>query len=447
MKNKFWVGQRCDGVSRRDFLHLGMLSCLGLSLADVLRLSAAESRAKTSSTAKSCILIWLDGGPSHLETFDPKPDAPSEIRGEFKPISTSVDGIQICEHLPRVAQCFDQIALIRSLTHELGNHDTGTRYLLTGHRPNPALDHPSLGSILAHETRSTSGMPPYVAIPSDLVGGNSGAARAGYLPGAFSPFNLGGDPSRPDYKVRDLNPPEGIRFDRIDRRQQMQHTLDQFSRRVEQDPAIGTRDAFFEQAYQLMTSPDAKAAFDLSKEPEKSRDRYGRSRIGTGCLLARRLVEAGSRFITVVDTGWDTHQQIFKALPDAFFPGSGKLPALDRAYSSLIIDLKERGLLDSTLVLLMGEFGRTPKLNSVGGRDHWPRAGSICFAGGGVRGGQVIGATDAYGESPIDTPIRPEDVAFSILKLLGVDPEKELRGPGDRPLKIMSDGAFISQLI
>jgi hypothetical protein len=439
---------RCDGVSRRDFLHLGMLSCFGVSLADLFRFQtlAAEKPGAKSGKGVSCILIWLDGGPSHLEMFDLKPDAPHEIRGDFNPISTSVSGIQICEHLPRTAQIMGEVALVRSLTHELGNHDTGARYLLTGHRPAPAVEYPSMGSIIARETGFAGAMPPYLAIPNDGVGGDSRAAKAGYLPGAYAAFSVGGDPSRGDYKVRDLDAPEGVSFQRSQHRQSMLKTIDDFSRGIEEGPATESRDAYYEQAYRLITSPQAKAAFNVSQESGATRERYGRSRIGTGCLLARRLVESGARFVTVVDTGWDTHQQIFKALPDALFPGSGKLPALDRAYSSLITDLKERGLLETTLVVLMGEFGRTPKLNSQGGRDHWPRAGSVCLAGGGVRGGQVIGATDAYGEVPVERPVRPEDVAFSMLKLLGVDPAKEYLA-GNRPLKIMAEGSFISELV
>src|SRR6185436_8153594 len=222
--------------------------------------------------------------------------------------------------------------------------------------------------------------------------------------------------------------------------------MDAMSREVEEGPATRQRDAFFEQAYRLLASPQAKAAFDLAKERPATREAYGPSRIGTGCLLARRLVEAGARFVTVVDSGWDTHQQIARELPDSRFPGSGKLPNLDRAYAALLTDLRERGLLESTLVVLMGEFGRTPKLNALGGRDHWPRAGFVCLAGGGVKGGQVIGATNAFGEVPAERPIGPPDLAFTILQLLGVDPARELTGPGGRPLKILSEGGFITGL-
>jgi uncharacterized protein (DUF1501 family) len=226
----------------------------------------------------------------------------------------------------------------------------------------------------------------------------------------------------------------------------MLRTLDDFSRHVERGPATAARDAHYEQAYRLMTSPGAKGAFDLAAESDAARERYGRSRVGASCLMARRLVEAGARFVTVVDDGWDMHSQIFRAMPDARFPGSGKLPALDRAYSTLLGDLRERGLLDDTLVVLMGEFGRTPKINSSAGRDHWPRAGFACLAGGGVRGGQAIGATDAYGEGPVDVPVRPEDLAHSILRLLGVDPAAEVVTPGGRPVKIMDRGRPIPGL-
>jgi hypothetical protein len=430
---------RCDGIVRRDFLHVGLMSTLGLSLTDLTRLEAASGAQK--ARAKSCILLWLDGGPSHLDTFDPKPDAPVEIRGPFKTIGTDVAGIQLCEHLPQTARVMKHVALVRSLTHELGNHDTGSQYLLTGHRPTPSLQYPSLGSIVAHENGAGVSLPPYVTIPDSVP-----SLRAGYLPAAFNPFALGGDPSKPGYRVRDLQPPEWVSFDRLDHRRAMQEQIDQFSRSVEENDDTRARDRFFEQAHQLIASPAARAAFDLEQEPAQVRQRYGQRRIGSGCLLARRLVEAGSRFVSVVDRGWDTHQNIARTLPDAQFPGSGKVPDLDRAYAALITDLHERGLLESTLVVMMGEFGRTPKLNSSAGRDHWPRAGFACLAGGGVRGGQLIGSTDAHGETPDDRPVRPEDLAQSILKLLGVDADAEYQTPAGRPMKVLSGGEFIREL-
>jgi len=442
---------RCDGVSRRDVLHLGLLTAFGLSLANLFRLrgeedpreEAGEKRGDPSARANSCILIWLDGGPSHIDTFDPKPDAPSEVRSQFRAIPTSAPGISICEHLPLTAKVMHEVALIRSLTHELGNHDTGTRFLFTGHRPTPALDYPSLGSLSAHAAGFGGALPPYVAIPGDAVGGDSGAAGSGHLPRAYSAFNVGPNPGR----VPDLDPPEGVSFTRGQRRRDMLRKLDAFSRRVEEGPATRSRDAFYEQAYRLIASPEAKAAFDISREKPAARDRYGHGRIGTGCLLARRLVEAGARFVTVVDSGWDMHQQIFREMPDYRFPGSGKLPSLDRAYAALITDLRERGLLSTTLVVLLGEFGRTPKINSLAGRDHWPRAGFVCLAGGGVKGGRVIGATDVRGEAPVDRPVGPPDLAFTVLKLLGIDPGPELITPAGRPVRILSEGSLISEAL
>jgi len=429
---------RCDGVLRRDFLQLGMLSALGMSVTDLLRWQALAAPAKRDI---SCILIWLDGGPSHLDMFDPKPNAPKEVRGPFGVIPTALPGVRISEHLPLTAKAMGQIALVRSLTHELGNHNTGRHYLMTGHRPTPVVAYPSLGSVLAKETGFKRQLPPYVIVPRPVE-----YSQAGYLPGAYGPFSVGGDPSKPDFRVRDLNAPEGVSITAEAQRRDVLRKLDEFSREVEDSPTTKARDAFYEQAYRLLGSPAAKMAFDLNNEPGQLRNRYGRKLIGQGCLLARRLVESGARFVTVVDRGWDTHQDIARNLPDARFRGSGKLPALDRAYSTLLADLRERGLLESTLVVLMGEFGRTPKINNRAGRDHWPRAGFVSFAGGGVKGGQVIGATDAHGEVPADTAVRPEDVAHSMLRLLGVDPNQQYTAPGGRPLKILENGKMIPGL-
>lgn len=441
MKNLRVSGlERCDGVNRRAFLHLGVLSAFGLSLSDAFRLRSQAN--PTTRKASSCILIWLDGGPSHLDMFDMKPDAPREIRSPFSSISTKVPGVRICEHLPRIAGVMDKVSLIRSLTHELGNHDTGARFLLTGHRPNPSIEHPSLGSWIARGAGTERAMPPYVAIPSDAVGGLSGAAKPGFLPSGWSAFNTGQDPGR----ITDLHPPVGITLKRGERRMEMLQKMDSFNRSLEQSTARFGRDAFYDQAARLLASKDARAAFDLDAEKPQTVQRYGQSRIGKGCLLARRLVEAGSRFVTVVDVGWDTHQNIARELPDSRFPGSGKLPALDRACAGLITDLAERGLLESTLVVLMGEFGRTPKLNALGGRDHWPRAGTVLLAGGGVQGGRVIGATNSFGETPVERPVSPEDLSCTLLTLLGISPQEEVITPSGRPVKIQAVGNFISEL-
>ncbi len=439
------TGRRCDGMRRRDFLHVGFLTALGIGLDDAFRwrARAADASGGPRGRARSCILLWLDGGPSHLDTFDPKPGAPVEVRSPFGTVASAIPGVHLCEHLPRTARALGDVALVRSLTHELGNHDTGTRFLLTGRRPNPALEYPSLGSVVARRAGLEAALPPYVAIPGDSVGGQSSAAGPGYLPAAFSAFSVGNDPGR----VRDLSPPAGVSFGRTERRREMRARLDAFSRAGQEAGAVRDRDAFYEQAYRLLASPGARGAFDVDREPAPVREAYGRSKLGTGCLLARRLVEAGTRFVTVVDTGWDTHGQIARELPDSRFPGSGKLPALDQAYSALLADLRRRGLLESTLVVLMGEFGRTPKLNAAGGRDHWPRAGFACLAGGGIRGGQVLGATDAFGESPTERPVGPPDLAWTILELLGIDPATEWTTPAGRPVRLLDEGSLIRELV
>jgi len=434
---------RCDGINRRDFLHAGLMTGLGLNMADLIRgrALASESKKPTPAKAKSCILIWLDGGPSHLETFDLKPHAPVEIRGEFKPIKTDVPGIEISEHLPRTARVMKHVALVRSLTHAFGNHNTGSHYLLTGNKPSPVIEYPSMGSIYAQQAGAGRVLPPYVAVPEGVTYSGSG-----FLPATHQPFSLGGDPSKPDFRVRNLNPPASLSFERVERRREMQQFLDEVKRSTEERPVQTPVDTYYEQAYALLTSPESQAAFDLSKEPTKVREHYGRSRIGTSCLMARRMVEHGVGFVTVVDKGWDMHQQIFKKMPDAMFRGSGKLPALDKAYSGMIADLAERGLLDSTLVILMGEFGRTPKINDRAGRDHWPRAGFVCLAGGGVRGGQVIGSTDAFGESPNEQPVAPEDLAASTLSLMGIRPDDAYQAPNGRPIQWVKGGSIIKGL-
>ncbi len=426
--------RRCDGMSRRQILVAGALSPLGVTLASSLRHAAAQGARRDTR----CLLIWLDGGPSHMDTFDPKPEAPVEVRGPFGVVESSVPGVRICEHLPLVARQMHRMTLVRSLTHEFGNHPTGSQYLLTGNRPSPALEHPSMGSVLASLTSAGSALPPYIAIPDAVA-----AAGPGFLSSAFAPFAPGDDPSRPGFKVRDLSPHIAVTAARLRDRRELLRDLDEKAGRVDSGVATEGRDQHFAQALRLMTSPEARAAFDLGREAPAVRERYGRSRIGASCLLGRRLLEAGSRFVTVIDNGWDHHQQLARVLPDAQFPGSGKLPSLDRAVSALVTDLADRGQLDRTLVVLMGEFGRTPKLNSQGGRDHWPRAGFVLLAGGGTPAGVVIGATDTHGEAPVADAASPEDLAFTVLSLLGVDPKAALRTPDGRPVPSVNGGRML----
>lgn len=458
--------------SRRDVLRVGALAPLGLGLAAWLRLlqtgaNSAAGFARCASGAEpgrapvSCILIWLDGGPSHLDTFDLKPDAPREVRGPFQPIATRVPGIGVCEHLPRTAAVMDRVAVVRSMTSTLGEHNFGSQYLLTGYKPSPALVYPAVGSVVAQLRERTGALPSYVAVPD-----YNPAAGEGFLPASCRPFAVGGDPAKADFRVQDLELYPAVTSQRLQRRRDYLASLDDFSRHVDeasrghQPPALADASAFegdnksalpldaeFEQAYRLVTSPEARRAFNLAAEPAEVRERYGPRTIGQSCLLARRLVEAGVPFVTVTDRGWDTHDSLYNRLKEGYTGGNvGKVPSLDLAYSALLEDLHSRGLLDSTLVLLMGEFGRTPKLNTAGGRDHWPRVFSTALAGGGIAGGQALGSSDTRGESPAERPVTPADLAATIYTLLGIDPETTLTTSDGRPVRV-SAGETVRELI
>ena len=431
--------RRCDGVSRRDLIRIGGLSALGLGLGDFFHLrNASAAGSPLKPKAKSCILIWLDGGPSHLETFDPKPDAPEEVRGPLETIATNVAGVRIGECFERTAQVMDKLAIVRSLTSPLGEHNFGTHYLMTGYKPSPALEYPTFGAIVAQVRDQSGVLPPHIAVPtfSGNVTGN------GFLPSAAAPFPVGGNPDRSDFKVRDLDFYKGLDLTRLDRRSQIVSALNEFGRA--QDAAASPSDPDLERAYNLIASPDAKNAFKLSEEPNSVRDRYGRgggNSIGQSCLLARRLVERGVPFVTVNSTGWDTHQNIIQLKKRYPTDRNAHLPSLDRALSSLVEDLSDRRILEETLVVVMGEFGRTPKINSVGGRDHWPNVFSVVLAGGGVRAGQIVGSSDTLGELPKENPVTPSDLAATIYTLLGIDPAHELHTRDGRPVRVVPDGA------
>jgi len=450
------VTKRCDGISRRDFLRVGGLAALGLGLGDFFHLQRAFAGNNTLiAKAKSCILIWLDGGPSHLETFDPKPDAPQEVRGPLKTIPTNVTGVRISECLERTAAIMDKIAIIRSMTSPLGEHSLGTQYLMTGYKPTPALEYPTFGATVAYvrsqNSQNISGdalsaLPPNIAVPNftDQLSGN------GYLPSATRQFSVGGDAKRSDFKVRDLDFYQGIDITRLSRRKQFVNALNEFSS-AKDAGATTVSDPELERAYNLITSSEAKAAFTLSEEPQEVRQRYGTggvNGIGLSCLLARRLVERGVPFVTVNHTGWDTHQDIFRLKERYPTDKNAHLPSLDRAFSALIQDLTDRRMLDETLVVVMGEFGRTPKINSQGGRDHWPNVFSVMLAGGGVQGGQIIGSSDALGEFPKARPVTPSDLSATIYTLLGIDPSLELHTRDGRPVRVAPDGAkVVSEII
>jgi hypothetical protein len=424
----------CDGVTRREFLRVGGLTALGLTLPSFLQAASAAPNKKDIS----CILLWMGGGPSHLDTFDPKPDAPQEIRGEFKAIPTKVSGIQLSDTLPRLAKQMDKFSILRSVTSPDGTHETATHYLLTGYPFTPAVEYPAYGSVIAREKGSQGGMPPNV-----LFGGlpfNHGTG--GYMGAVYNPFNINGDPNNPGFSVQDVSPPSGVDIERIARRRDILTALDTFQRETEaRQKIVQTMDEFYQQAYSLITSPIAKKAFDLKQEPDKVRDLYGRNHFGQSCLLSRRLIEAGVRFVTINYGGWDTHENHFNAMKNHLGP------TLDQGYAALLQDLHARGMLETTLVVWMGEFGRTPKVNSSAGRDHWPNAMCVCMGGGGVKTGQVVGSSNERAEVPKDRPIRVEDVAATIYKALGVDYEKEYMSPQNRPLKINYDGEPVSELL
>lgn len=453
--------KRCDGISRRDFLRVGGLTALGLGLGDFFHLQSVFANNTLTAKAKSCILIWLDGGPSHLETFDPKPDAPQEVRGPLSTIATNLTGVRISECMERTAAIMDKIAIIRSMTSPLGEHNLGTQYLMTGYKPTPALAYPTFGATVTYVRSQSSknaagdaltALPPNIAVPNftGQVLGN------GYLPSATRPFSVAGNSSKGNegenggFKVRDLDFYQGIDMDRLSRRRQFVNALNAFSSAKDAGgPTVS--DPELERAYNLITSPEAKGAFNFSDEPQDVLNRYGAggvNGIGLSCLLARRLVERGVPFVTVNHTGWDTHQDIFQLKERYPTDRNAHLPSLDRALSALIQDLSERSILDETLVVVMGEFGRTPKINSQGGRDHWPNVFSVMLAGGGVQGGQIIGSSDALGEFPKERPVTPSDLAATIYTLLGIDPSLELHTSDGRPVRVAPDGAkVVSELI
>lgn len=435
------TGNRCDGVRRRDVLRFTGLAAFGLSLPGILQ---ARTLAKPLvPKAKSCILIWLDGGPSHLETFDLKPDAPAEVRGPYKPIATSVPGIEICEHLPRTAKIAQHFSIIRSMTSPLGEHGLANEYLLTGYKPSPVLSYPSYGAVLSHLRPSQAALPPYVAIPEPRS-----SHGAGLLGAQFEPFSVGGSGAGGELRVRDLEAFPGMNESRLHRRQEFLSEFDRAQARIEGSEAKSSNE--FEQAFRLVTSSAAKAAFDLATEDEKTRAKYGSRSIGQSCLLAKRLNAAEVPFVTVYNAGWDTHDNLDLQLRAGFAgakKGVGLIPNFDMAFSSLIEDLAQSGRLEETLVIAMGEFGRTPKLNPRAGRDHWPRVFSVVMAGGGIRGGQVIGSSDAVGESPKDDPVTPNDLARTIYTLLGIEPTYELHTSDGRPVPVNQGGKVIQAIL
>ncbi|RYD34687.1 MAG: DUF1501 domain-containing protein [Verrucomicrobiaceae bacterium] len=426
----------CSGASRRDFLRIGALAPFGLSLP---RLLASERAAAGGPRprAKSVLLVYLGGGISHHDSFDLKPDAVEEIRGKYKGIPTAVSGLHICELLPRTARVMDKVCLVRSGTHENDHHETASNWVLSGRLGSAFGDHPSMGAVVAHETGFSGVVPPYVAVPKN-PSFTWELGKSAWLGGRCESFKAG-NPNDAGFKVRDLSQSASVTPEVLERRRTLLGAVDQLAGRVRGNDQLTTFGEFGQKAAEMVLSPQAQSAFDMEKESVQTRDSYGRSEFGQSCLLGRRLVENGVRFVTVNYGGWDHHDKIFEGL-------DRKLPEFDQGFSALIQDMDERGLLADTLVLVMGEFGRTPKVNGKAGRDHWGRAGSMIFAGAGVRGGGVIGSTDKNGAFVTSRPVRPADVAWTVYEALGIDPAKELLTPEGRPVSILAEGSTVHEL-
>ncbi len=427
-------------TSRRDFLHVGFAGGIGLTLADLLRMQEARADQKfyesKEGTAKSLIFIYLPGGAAHQETWDPKPYAPIEYRGPMKSIATNVEGIRLNEKLAKTAKVADKLAICRSMTHGEAAHARGTHNMFTGYRPSPALKFPSMGCVVSHEFGPRENLPPYVCIPNQP----NEFAGTGYLTSSFAPFSLGSDPASGNFTVRDLKLPGGVDDKQFARRRRILDAVNDHFVSKEKSQALDAVDTFYQRAYAMISSPKAREAFDINKEPAKIRDEYGRNQAGARMLMARRLTEAGVRFVTMTYGGWDMHGNIQRSI-------SSQVPPFDQAFASLIRDLDRRGQLDSTLVAVASEFGRTPKINANAGRDHWPKVFSVVLAGGGIKGGIVYGSSDPTASEPEDDALTVEDWATTIYKCLGITADKELMAPGDRPIEIVNGGKVRQALL
>lgn len=442
------ITTNCEGVSRRDFLQLGLGGSVGLGLSSLLRLQAESAAAPTGGLARgkdvNCILVWLDGGPSHYETFDPKPDAPSGIRGEFGTIPTSVPGVHFSEVVPHMAKVADKVSIIRSIAHKDPNHGGGNHYMMTG-APTPVpvscgafvTFHPSFGSMVSYDRGVRKGLPAYMSLPRVSRSGGPN-----FLGGEHAPFVVDGNPDSKSFRVRDVVLPKVIQEGRAKSRRDLRSALDRMKRITDataKDPAV-TFDQYYEQGFDLVTSPKAQEAFDIANEPEATREKFGRNDLGQRLLLARRLVEVGVSFVTVYYGGWDNHTKLFERFKGSF------MQRLDQGIGALVNDLDERGLMDNTLLIVLGEFGRTPKVNKDAGRDHWPHAMSVLMAGAGVPRGGIIGATDSKGYYASENVYRPEDFAASLYTKLGIDPHQILYKASGRPVQLVNNGSLIKEL-
>ncbi|HXE53578.1 MAG TPA: DUF1501 domain-containing protein [Tepidisphaeraceae bacterium] len=430
-------------ASRREFLYVGLLGGLGLTLgqyfgatAEAGDLTAIDLAPAREGTAKSVIHIFLPGGISSQETWDPKPYAPIEYRGPFGTVKTRIQGEVFSEHLKETAGVADKITVIRSLTHGEAAHERGTHNMFTGYRPSPAIEYPSFGSVVSEEFGPRKNMPPYVCVPTIPTT----YAGSGYLSSAYGPFSLGADPASGGFQVRDLALPGGIDDNRFDRRKTLLASVDHHFRALEKSDALSAMDTFYQRAYSMISSKEAREAFNLKAEPEAIKNEYGKNSAGMRLLLARRLVEGGVRFVSTVYGGWDYHQSIQNGM-------ASQLPAFDKAFAALIRDLDRRKLLDSTIVMVSSEFGRSPKINQTAGRDHWPKVFSVVMAGGGFKKGLIYGSSDATATDPDHDPLSVEDFAATMYHQLGINPNKRLMSAGNRPIDIVRNGKVVQELI
>jgi len=439
--------QNCEGVGRRDFIQTGLGALGGLGLTSMLGLRDAAAASAVPSLAKSdtrCIFIWLDGGPSHYETFDPKPDAPSEIRGEFGTIPTTVPGVHFSDKFPKLAKGFDQFTVVRSIAHAQNNHGAGNHYLMTG-SPTPVpvgcgafvTFHPSFGSVVSHNRIVKHGLPAYVSTPR-----MSRSGGPNFLGAQHAPFVISDNPDSKGFRVRDVSLPKDLEDGRAKSRVELRKSLDRMRRITDtaaEDPAIAFDD-YYAKAFDLITSDEAQKAFDISHEPDEIREKYGRNDFGQRLLLARRLTEVGVPFVTVYSGGWDDHRTLFENFK------KDKAERVDTGVSALIQDLADRGTLDNTMVVLLGEFGRTPKINKDAGRDHWSFAMSVLMAGAGIPGGQIVGATDVKGYYANENIYAPEDFATSLYTKMGIDPTTVMHDTNNRPIQLVNNGRLIKEL-
>lgn len=422
-------------MNRREFLYTGLFGGLGLSMGDILKLNAESS---ITPKAQSVIHIFLPGGAAAQETWDPKPLAPAEYRGPLKSVQTIIPGIHFSEYLSNTAKIADKLTVVRSMTHGEAAHERGTHNMFTGYKPSPAVNYPSFGSVVSKELGGRNSLPAYVCIPQKINNNGQDVAGTGYLPTSFGPFSLGSDPAAPGFKVRDLN--SEVSADRFARRRNILDTVDSHFRYTETSDNLAAMDTFYQQAFDLISSPKAKGAFDLAKESEATKNAYGHNQAGQRLLMARRLVESGVRFVSVTYGGWDMHTNIGGGI-------SKTLPSFDQAYAALITDLEQRGMLDSTLVMISSEFGRTPKINKDAGRDHWPRVFSVVFAGGGFKKGLIYGSSDATGADVDDKPLTVENLAATLYHQIGIDPNMKLETEDKRPVSLVYNGAVMNELL